>query len=253
MAMPFASVSAGVLLRQDGRLAPPARVERSKSVNSSLKKVSRTEGEKKVVSFADSMGLDLCQVRPIFPYNTSDEDILSSTPPSSNVKSQNRSRVPPPPASLNCPRYLQLQGSAFPMWRDPAVVQKELTAKAKKDGVTLKSSSVMGMTFSGVVAVANFAFEKRVYVRYSVDDWRTFVDTRCHFLTSNAADQIDLFSFSIYLPPSMPVGARCHFCIRYECAGKEFWDNNEDQNYVLEVRSLGDAFAEREFEQPLFY
>lgn len=33
-----------------------------------------------VVHFADSMGLDLVQVKCVFPYNSSDEELLSSSP-----------------------------------------------------------------------------------------------------------------------------------------------------------------------------
>lgn len=85
-----------------------------------------------VVSFADSMGLDLCQVKPIFPYTASDEDMISNTPPSaSNLSNLVKSLqpTPSPTTSLNCPRYLQLIGSTATVWRDPIVVQREIHSK----------------------------------------------------------------------------------------------------------------------------
>ncbi|CAI4228745.1 unnamed protein product [Auanema sp. JU1783] len=245
-------------------LSPPSfsknlkGVERSKSLNSALKKCNRSAEEKKVVSFADSMGLDLCHIRPIFPYNTSDEELFSSSPPVVNptIRSSNQSVTQlRNTSSLNCPRYLQLKSSPYPVWKDHLQVQRDLANKAKNNGICLKSSNVIGMTFSGVISVLNISYSKQVFVRYTVDKWTSFVEMPAQFLNSNHQEKLDYFTFSIFLPSTIPVGAMCEFCLKYVCEGKEFWDNNDGSNYVLEVRTLAASYLDiqRDFDHPRFY
>uniref|UniRef100_A0A1I7X5S1 CBM21 domain-containing protein n=1 Tax=Heterorhabditis bacteriophora TaxID=37862 RepID=A0A1I7X5S1_HETBA len=238
-------------------------VERSKSLHSALKKCTRTPAEKKVVSFADSMGLDLCNVRPIFPYNSSDDDIFGSALPitlsvmRSTTASHFTSRLPFQHCnSFNNVRYLHLQTSPYSNYRDPTQVNKELIQKAKSCGICLKSSNVIGMTFSGVITVNNIDFDKKVYVRYTLDDWKTYLDIPAYFIGSNSQENLDNFSFSIFLPSTIPVGMQCQFCLRYLCRGTEFWDNNGGRNYVLECRSMAFGYKDLNkdmFEQPRFY
>lgn len=53
--------------------------KRSTSLNSALKK-NGIRGDKKVVQFADALGLDLVQVRP-FETSEADDGIFGTTPP----------------------------------------------------------------------------------------------------------------------------------------------------------------------------
>ncbi|MFH4984486.1 hypothetical protein AB6A40_011195 [Gnathostoma spinigerum] len=59
-----------------------------------------------------------------------------------------------------------------------------------------------------------------------------------------AAHNVDNFSFSVFLPQCLPVGAKCEFCIRYVCEGKEYWDNNRGANYLVECRLLSSEKSE---------
>ena len=76
----------------------------------------------------------------------------------------------------------------------------------------------------GVIQVKNMAYEKYVTVRWSVDEWKTWIDTDATFHSSLGKDS-DLFEFTI------PSQTKTEFAVRYQAAGQEVWDNNSGWNY----------------------
>ena len=76
----------------------------------------------------------------------------------------------------------------------------------------------------GIIQVANLAYEKHVTERWSVDGWKTWVDTDAAFHSSLNKDT-DLFEFII------PSQTKTEFAVRYQAAGQEVWDNNSGWNY----------------------
>jgi hypothetical protein len=74
-------------------------------------------------------------------------------------------RVPRKTGVYSTPRYLSPQfdcGSCHEAGRSRITVEA-----AKRDGVRLKYASVIGMTVTGVISVANMAYEKQVYSLFS--------------------------------------------------------------------------------------
>ncbi|KAF8371674.1 hypothetical protein PRIPAC_78103 [Pristionchus pacificus] len=194
-----------------------------------------------MVHFADSMGFDLVQVKCVFPYNSSDEELLSPSPsliikPSGGVRKGPVSvtRLLPHSGSFNDARFLQLHAPSWNLPRDYAQVNKEILNRTVSNGICLKSSSVMGMTFTAIVAV---------FVRYSLDGWRSHIEVQARYISSNSQNNTDSFSFSLYLPHSMPDGATCEFALRYKCGHREFWDNNQGSNYVLECKTMATHYG----------
>ncbi|GMR45619.1 hypothetical protein PMAYCL1PPCAC_15814, partial [Pristionchus mayeri] len=237
---------------------------RSLSLLSALKKkVDRTAAEKKVrdkvVHFADSIGMDLVQVKCIFPYSSS-EDFRSSihsfsVKPSPLIKAS-LNRVTPHSGTFNDTRFIQLLTSATNMQKDYDQVSKERIQRAITNGICLKSVNVIGMTLSAIVTVYNYSYQKDVIVRYTLDGWRSYNDIATQYVTSNAQENTDSFSFTLFLPHSMPVGAKCEFALRCSSAGKEYWDNNRGSNYVLECKTMADHYrtsAHLSKEAPVFY
>ncbi|GMT22743.1 hypothetical protein PFISCL1PPCAC_14040, partial [Pristionchus fissidentatus] len=219
---------------------------RSRSLHSVLKKEElRTPCGRKVVHFADSLGLDLVQVKRVIPCNSSDEQLLS-TSPSFLVKPNNSNGCPaiavtrfmPHSGSFNDGRFLQLHPLAWNVPGDYHQLNRELLNRIASNGVCLKSSNVMGMTFTAMVSVYNHSYDKQVFVRYSLDGWRTHLEIHARFVCSHPLDNTDNFSFSLFLPQSMPVGAKCEFALRYQCGHREFWDNNLGRNYVIECKTM---------------
>lgn len=94
----------------------------------------------------------------------------------------------------------------------------------------------------GSVTVFNLAFQKRVSVRFTFDDWKTVSDVAAnhsHSLYLNHTIVSDLFSFVIYLKrPPLDTGGRLQMCASYHVLNEEFWDNNNGKNYVIVLRSV---------------
>ncbi|KAJ1833573.1 hypothetical protein IWW55_003132 [Coemansia sp. RSA 2706] len=104
--------------------------------------------------------------------------------------------------------------------------------------VELADSRLGSAALRGTVKVHNTAFEKRVVVRYSFDQWRTAGEVAAEFSRTLTGGQgarpgVDRFAFRLALPAALP--ATVALCVRYNAAGAEHWDNNGGANYVFRV------------------
>ncbi|XP_032161444.1 protein phosphatase 1 regulatory subunit 3A [Mustela erminea] len=89
-------------------------------------------------------------------------------------------------------------------------------------------------SMKGIIRVLNISFEKLVYVRMSLDDWRTHYDILAEYVPNSCDGETDQFSFKILLvPPYQKDGSKVQFCIRYETSVGTFWSNNNGTNYIL--------------------
>ncbi|KAK9891812.1 hypothetical protein WA026_016607 [Henosepilachna vigintioctopunctata] len=90
----------------------------------------------------------------------------------------------------------------------------------------------------GTVKVANLSFEKIIFLRYSCDDWVTHKDIYCSYVQNNTSSSTsvsayvlhDTFTFNVNLPTN---SKRFEFCVCYKCNIGEYWDNNDNKNYLL--------------------
>ncbi|XP_025889017.1 protein phosphatase 1 regulatory subunit 3A [Nothoprocta perdicaria] len=114
--------------------------------------------------------------------------------------------------------------------------QEELLQKVREQKVLLESIVFQpGVTcMNGIIRVLNISFEKTVYVRMTLDDWRSYYDILAEFMPNSCGNETDQFCFKISLvPPYQKDGAKVEFCIRYETSAGIFWANNDDKNYTL--------------------
>lgn len=99
----------------------------------------------------------------------------------------------------------------------------------------------------GVIQVHNIAFQKIVTVRYTFDFWQTNSEINAVFKESvkrmgGPTNPTDRFTFSIPLEDNQRASGSEYadktmcFAVRYQVAGREFWDNNNGMNYVAEFR-----------------
>ena len=87
----------------------------------------------------------------------------------------------------------------------------------------------------------NHSFIKKVFVRYTYNDWKTYTEVEANYMLGSHEGQTDKFSFAIYCKPqdftlSSPdlFHPRLFFAIRFQTGeGKQFWDNNDGKNYCL--------------------
>jgi hypothetical protein len=104
-----------------------------------------------------------------------------------------------------------------------------------------------GALLIGKVQVQNIAYQKRVVVRYTFDDWETVGEAQAKYSESLAKNMnaitYDVFSFSISLKGKVGSGmaprdeqSKMCFAVKYTVDGRDIWDNNEGRNYHVEFR-----------------
>lgn len=96
----------------------------------------------------------------------------------------------------------------------------------------------------GTVKVKNITFEKKVFVRFTSDGWKSFLDCVAAYQPSSSKFY-DTFSFEIELPNNgNDPKARIEFCICFEATSpgsdtpQQFWDSNGGRNYVLTSQGM---------------
>ncbi|XP_030069905.1 protein phosphatase 1 regulatory subunit 3D [Microcaecilia unicolor] len=176
------------------------------------------------VRFADSLGLELAEVKL---FSAADD-------PSVPLHVLTRLAIN---SALCCSGDLQLPfryvEPDFPQPADRADFQ----ARLQRQRISLErvlSSQELGV--AGTVRVLNVAFHKTVAVRYTVSEWRSQQEARAVWQSGGAAS--DLFAFCLPVPPFLlQPGSALRFAVRYQVGGEEYWDNNDGQNYSLLCRS----------------
>lgn len=113
----------------------------------------------------------------------------------------------------------------------PAADYLDFRNRLKKNQVCLENCTVQSNTVSGTVKVRNVSFEKSVWLRITLDKWKTNRDVECTYLNNvYGCPDTDTFAFSIDLPDS---AEHLEFCIQYKTQDDTFWDNNNGNNYRL--------------------
>uniref|UniRef100_A0A670I7N7 Protein phosphatase 1 regulatory subunit 3G n=1 Tax=Podarcis muralis TaxID=64176 RepID=A0A670I7N7_PODMU len=88
----------------------------------------------------------------------------------------------------------------------------------------------------GVVRVLSCPGPKEVTVRYTFNEWLSFLDTPAAPLPPPPAEPcspVERYQFSLCLPPGLQEGTAVHFAICYRSQQGEYWDNNGGANYTL--------------------
>ncbi|KAL9557768.1 hypothetical protein MBANPS3_001238 [Mucor bainieri] len=109
----------------------------------------------------------------------------------------------------------------------------------------------------GRVLVHNLAFEKKVTVRCSFDDWKTWADVDAYYKESalhaglsdvNNNNAFDRFVFELHVPNVHAFS--CSMAVRYQTLGQDYWDNNNGNNFTAQSMPLGSTLGENAL--PLF-
>ncbi|XP_029138950.1 protein phosphatase 1 regulatory subunit 3G [Protobothrops mucrosquamatus] len=89
----------------------------------------------------------------------------------------------------------------------------------------------------GVVRVLSCPGSKEVTVRYTFNEWLSFLDVPALPLPdgdpSDGPAPVERYRFALCLPPGLPDGTAVHFAICYRSQHGEHWDNNGGTNYTL--------------------
>ena len=182
---------------------------------------------KKKVSFADTAGFTLENVKTIPPYSEEDIcDIMTGD----NILNDN-----------NC--GLHIQTSRWTMnYLSPSFVEPckadSFIERVYRQNVCLESVSCHDLVVTGVIRVTNIGYAKEVTVRFTLDEWRSFRDVWADYLSSTLDGKTEQFSFRIAVPVDFEVELEIEFAIRYCVSEQEFWDNNFDRNYHIQCHVL---------------
>lgn len=204
----------------------PQRIRRCSSLKTG-KTPPGTPGRKKIVRFADVLGLDLADVKtfmdeiPVIPKSAYDDltgcDVQSSPP----------ARAPTRLGAL----------TLVPLF----VLPRDVTDKLERQNVCMESARVcdgVHVTICGSVRVRNLDFNKTVHVRYTMNRWKTYTDLQANYVQGSCDGYSDRFQFVLYAP-CISSGQRLELAVRFQCKGQQFWDNNCGANYCFDCLALG--------------
>lgn len=193
-----------------------------------------TPGRKKIVRFADVLGLDLADVRtfldevpkiPISAYDDlKDADFNDS----------------PAETSLDTPAISMIGGirpekMLMPLFQQPGGLPNFLD-RVREQQVCLENAAVSDpsiLAIAGTVRVRNLDFHKSVHIRYTLDGWKTYADLQATYVQNSCDGFSDTFTFVLYAN-NLPVGQRLEFAVRFHCKGCQYWDNNNGVNYCFQ-------------------
>ncbi|XP_053672523.1 glycogen-binding subunit 76A [Anopheles nili] len=210
---------------EDEEESKPQRIRRCSSLKTG-KTPPGTPGRRKVVRFADVLGLDLTDVRTFM-------DEVPKVPQSAyeDLTILQAVEQPVPEISLG-PKADRV---LVPLFQQPGALPCFLDRVREKQ-VNLENAAVtdpITLTITGTVRVRNLDFHKSVYVRYTLDNWRSYSDLQAVYAENSCDGFSDKFSFTLH-GNSVQVGQRIEMAIRFHCRGEQFWDSNYDTNYVFQ-------------------
>ncbi|XP_020369550.2 protein phosphatase 1 regulatory subunit 3E [Rhincodon typus] len=187
-----------------------------------------TRARSKKVRFADSLGLELTTIR----------HFCDAEVPHVPQRVMARLREQPPDHLLSNKMMAMFLDSPTrllePLFSNPGS-SPEFEHRLRHDRVCLESISTDQFSVLGLVRVVNIAYEKQVTVRYTLNQWDSYMDVAAAYTEQSADRSTDTFSFKLVAPVFLDTGGTLQFAIRYLVAGREYWDNNKGSDY--QVRS----------------
>lgn len=225
---------------------PP--IERSTSLKT-RKSPPNTPSRKKIVRFADALGLDLESVRMIA------QDDLPTVP----ARAFNQLKFGSPKNGINHEPLAKLTQEIkinLPPWITtpkkekstlvPEFIQpislSSFNARVRENKVCLENCNISNgagnLSVTIVVRVLNISFEKQVVVRYTTNGWISCSEALASYVPNSCDGWSDKFTATFSLTSITPGGSlkpnqRVLFAIRFTAGSDEFWDNNSGQNYSL--------------------
>lgn len=211
---------------------------RSTSLRTGKTPPNTPERGKKMVRFADALGLEFEYVKLI------SQDEIPSVPRSafSDLK-LSESEDPFKGLSGWQSQCKKTQHILIPEFIQPSH-SFNFYERVRNQRVSLESCEIStgagNLSITCYVRVMNVSFEKQVIVRHTLTEWQTWTDSLASYLPNSCDGWSDKFvvTFSIRssLSGGLRNGQRVLFAIRYLANNEEYWDNNVGLNYSLIYR-----------------
>ncbi|VDN57500.1 unnamed protein product [Dracunculus medinensis] len=184
-----------------------------------LETVVIKKSKNKSVRFADDCGGTLYIIKQM----TEPSDF----PPKINPKILRRYRGLPE----NDENDSKLPATWTPTFTQPASDYVIFREKVTKDNIALENVRLKNEEhrLAGTIKVKNIAFEKRVFIRVTTNEWQSYTDHEAKYMSSSSR-LIDTFGFEFEIPSDQEMdNAHIEFCVCFE----QYWDSNGRKNYSL--------------------
>lgn len=117
----------------------------------------------------------------------------------------------------------------FLLFPQPSVNYRNFMQNLWNQNVCLHLAWLKDTSLVGSVFVVNLDFCKKVEARVTFDSWKSFQHFAAKFSRSEN-EHVDVFDFDFPLPENC---RKANFCIRYQCKGDTYWDNNRGLDYCV--------------------
>ncbi|CAF1009896.1 unnamed protein product [Brachionus calyciflorus] len=180
---------------------------------------------KKKVRFADSLGYEQVHIK-LITKNLADLDLKEK---------------------IERFNFKQLQSDYKKLTFEPLFVQPGLQpnfmSQLNERKVILETVEINNYELNGYIRVINISFHKRVFVRYTTNNWESYTDLDCSYVPSSSNGLTDLFHLLVLLDQETLIknfSNNIEFAICYEVRNSEnlketlqnsYWDNNCEKNY----------------------
>ncbi|KAM4572102.1 uncharacterized protein V3H82_011587 isoform 1-T1 [Fundulus diaphanus] len=173
----------------------------------------------KRVSFADTTGGDLVDVREFAAFDSDEEDNVKWEEEEAKYRKAERE----PTYRVNPEFHAPGSGALLQAVRSHKVEVEQISPVEDEP-----------LAFSGVIRVLNISFHKAVYIRSTMDSWATYFDHPAEYVLGSNDGDTDRFSFKLsFAPPYTTHGSRIEFVVRYETSDGDYWANNSSMNYAV--------------------
>ncbi|XP_072305143.1 protein phosphatase 1 regulatory subunit 3A-like isoform X2 [Eucyclogobius newberryi] len=173
----------------------------------------------KRVSFADTTGGDLTDVKEFIAFDSDEED--SGKWEEEEAKYRHTQQAP---------NYHVHPDFTVPSVN--ALLQKVRTNKVEVENISPDENEPLA--FCGVIRVLNISFNKAVYIRCTMDNWTSYYDHPAEYVQGSHDGDTDKFCFKLcFSAPYTTHGSRMEFVVRYETSEGDYWANNSKMNYVV--------------------
>lgn len=186
---------------------------------------------KKRVMFADAKGLALTAVRLFIPEPLSfDSSVLKTSAETRLFPAQPQDQRP----ASNKQQQHDSSRQALPQ---PLLDFKALFTH-QETSIQLESCDISENSLLGKVCISRASTKQSVWIRLTLDSWRSFGDFPCTFL-QQLPFAVAVYAFNLRLPKNIDPNERVEFFVVFKTGpGSPHWDKNRSEIYSMHLEKV---------------
>ena len=154
------------------------------------------------------------------------------SPVETETEDDSEAAFPFPPMTTSIPAQIILHLPQFqPNNNLPELGHRDIGMETLEIAADYKS-------LKGTAVLRNIAFEKRLSIRFTFDEWQTVSEVTGEWQSTLVGGYADRWSFVIKLQDMLAriEDKKMFIALKYTVDGREIWDNNGGENYKAEFR-----------------